>query len=162
MYGVLHEFSTFWSCWSKKGTSSRGMKVLCRPNCLEKLHEQQSPFQTIVRRFDCYSKSYSPKHLNERFANIVTVNNADIHRSQHRSRPRAALCAFRKWPLACPCVNRHPTSQLRPTAGFTLVHLPPRLILNWISEFKKFIDATIHSRYPSLPTGEFRNLLFLG
>ena len=46
------------------------------------------------------------------------------------------------WPLACPCVDRHPTSQFRPALGFTFVHMPPRLILNWVGEFKKFIDTS--------------------
>ena len=46
-----------------------------------------------------------------------------------------AVCLSQNdWPLACPCVDRHPTSEFRPAPGITLVHLPQRLILNWIGE----------------------------
>ena len=58
-----------------------------------------------------------------------------------------AVCPSQKfWPLACPCVDRHPTSEFRPSLGITLVHLPLRLILNWIGEFEKFVDPL----YPRL------------
>ena len=53
-----------------------------------------------------------------------------------------AVCPTQKrWPLACPCVDRHPTSEYRPALGITLIHLPARLILNWIAEYEKFVDV---------------------
>lgn len=53
-----------------------------------------------------------------------------------------AVCPSQKdWPLACPCVDRHPTSEFRPALGITLIHLPLRLILNWIGEYEKFVNT---------------------
>ena len=67
------------------------------------------------------------------------------HLPQHTTQdpqPADAVCPSEsKWPLACPCVHKHPTSRFQPTYGLTLALVPARLINSWTAEWDRVIDV---------------------